>query len=204
LDDQQTTRSHGFSPDASISFPAARLMKNRAGKTALLLLSLIVAIGLKCSAQQPTEYQIEAAYLYNFARFVAWPSQAFPSTNAPMVIGVLGDNVFGNSLQHIINNRKINGHALQFVQFDTVTAATNCEILFISASEKNHLSKILVQLQGTSILTVSEADNFIGDGGMIYLFIDEENKVRFQINNDAARKAGLTISSKLLSLAANN
>jgi hypothetical protein len=135
---------------------------------------------------------------------VDWPPQAFASTNAPMVIGVLGENVFSGSLQRIINGRKINGHELHFEQFDSVDAATNCQVLFISDSEKSHLSKILGQLQGASILTVSQTDNFIGDGGMIYLFIDEENKVRFRINNDAARKAGLTISSKLLSLAANN
>jgi hypothetical protein len=181
-------------------------MKNHAGKAVVLLFSLMFAIGFKYDAQgsQFTEYQIKAAYIYNFVRFVDWPPQAFASTNAPMVIGVLGENVFGGSLQQIINGKKINGHELQCVQMDSVTKATNCQVLFISDSEKSHLSKILGQLQGTSVLTVSEADNFIGDGGMIYLFIDEENKVRFQINNNAARKAGLTISSKLLSLAANN
>ena len=150
------------------------------------------------------EYQIKAAYIYNFAKFVDWPAQAFVSTNAPMVIGVLGENDFGSYLKQIISGREINGHQLQFVKFDSAAQATNCQVLFISASEKSHLSKILDQLKGASILTVSETDNFIGDGGMIYLFLDEENKVRFQINNDAARKAGLVISSKLLSLAANN
>jgi hypothetical protein len=182
------------------------LVRRLAGKARVLLFSLFFVIEFKGQAQgtQPTEYQIEAAYLYNFARFVDWPPQAFASTNAPMVIGVLGDNVFGNSLHTIINSKKINGHELQFQQFDSAMAATNCQILFISSSEKSHLSKILGQLRGTKILTVSEADNFIGDGGMIYLFIDEQSRVRFQINNNAARNAGLTISSKLLSLAANN
>jgi hypothetical protein len=181
-------------------------MRKPAGRAVLLLFILSCAIGFNGGAQgsAPTEYQIKAAYIYNFARFVDWPTQAFAAPDAPMVIGVLGENVFGSSLQQIISGRKINGHDLQFEQINSVTAATNCQVLFISASEKSHLSKILGQLQGTSILTVSEADNFIGDGGMIYLFIDDQNKVRFQINNDAARKVGLTISSKLLSLAANN
>lgn len=163
-------------------------------------------MSLECRAQNsgPTEYQIKAAFIYNFAKFVDWPPEAFPSTNAPMVIGVLGENVFGNYLEQTISGRKINGRQLVFQTFHSVAQATNCQVLFISPSEKNHLSKILGQLQGTSILTVSEADNFIGDGGMIYLFIDSENNVRFSINNDAAKKVGLTISSKLLSLAANN
>ena len=167
---------------------------------------MVWVIAFQCRAQNspPMEYQIEAAYIYNFAKFVDWPAQAFASKNAPMVIGVLGDNVFGGSLERIINGREINGHQLQFEKFDSATEITNCQVLFISASEKSHLSKILGQLRGANILTVGETDNFIGDGGMIYLFIDEENKVRFQINNDAAKKAGLTISSKLLSLAANN
>lgn len=181
-------------------------MRKRAGKIVVLLLGLIFIMGLKCQAQgsQPTEYQIKAAFVYNFAKFVDWPGQAFASSNAPMVIGVLGENVFGDSLQQIINDKKINGHPLKFETVNSVSEATNCQVLFISRSEKGHLSKIIGQLQGTSILTVSETDDFIGDGGMIYLFVDEENQVRFQINNDAARKAGLTISSKLLSLAANN
>jgi hypothetical protein len=116
-------------------FPAARLMRIHAGIAAVLLWFL--GIGFKCEAQnsQPTEYQIKAAFIYNFARFVDWPPQAFPSTNAPMVIGVLGENVFGGSLARIITGRKINGHELQFEQFDSVDAATNCQVLFISGSE---------------------------------------------------------------------
>jgi len=182
-------------------------MSKHAKKTVVLFLSLIFVMGFTCRAQnsQPTEYQIKAAFIYNFAKFVDWPAQAFASTNAPMVIGLLGDNVFDGYITHLISGREINGHQLQFEKFDSLAQITNCQVLFISASEKNHLPKILDQLRGTSTLTISEkTDDFIGDGGMIYLFLDDENKVRFQINNDAARKAGLTISSKLLSLAANN
>ncbi len=120
-----------------------------------------------------------------------------------MVIGVLGENVFGDNLKQAINGKAIKGHPLQFKQFDTAEEVTNCHILFISASEKNRYSRILAQFKGTSVLTVSEADGFIGDGGMINLRIVED-KVRFEINDDAAKKSGLIISSKLLSLAINN
>ena len=177
----------------------------------ILLLSLIFTIGFNCRAQtsQPTEYQIKAAFIYNFARFVDWPTQAFADASSPLVIGVLGENVFGNNLEQTIHGRSVNGHPLQFKTFDSVADATNCQVLFIGTSEKSRYSKILNQLEGTDILTVSEAgslsesDDFIQDGGMINLIIVEE-KVRFKINNDAAKKAGLTISSKLLSLAINN
>jgi hypothetical protein len=171
-------------------------------KIIVLSFSLVFAIGFKCHAQ-PTEYQIKAAFIYNFARFVDWPTQAFADETSPMTVGVLGENVFGDNLQQAISGKTIKGHALQFRQFDSVTDATNCQVLFISSSEKSHLSKILARLRGTSVLTVSETDDFIGDGGMINLEIVDQ-KVRFEINNDAAKKAGLTISSKLLSLAVNS
>ncbi|HTR41116.1 MAG TPA: YfiR family protein [Pseudomonadales bacterium] len=172
-------------------------------KAAVLLLGLVFATGFRCHAQ-PTEYQIKAAFIYNFARFVEWPAEAFASTNSPMVIGVLGKNVFEDSLQRTINGKVIKGHPLQFKAFNSPEEATNCHVLFISTSEKNRMPKILAQLQGTSILTVTEnTDTFTASGGMINLVIVED-KVRFQINNDAAKKSGLIISSKLLSLAVNS
>lgn len=167
----------------------------------LSLIRLFCVFELDCRAQNaPTEYQIKAAFIYNFARFIDWPAQAFSSDTSPMIIGVLGKNVFGDSIQQIINGRSIQGHPLEFKEFSSVADATNCQVLFISPSEKDHLSKILNHLVNTNILTVSEPDNFLDEGGMIRLFIVED-KVRFEINNQAAKKAGLTISSKLLSLA---
>jgi hypothetical protein len=171
------------------------------------LTCFIFSIEPECRAQNsPTEYQIKAAFIYNFARFVDWPAQAFPSDTSPMVIGVLGKNVFGNNIEQIISGRNIQGHPLEFKEFSSVTDATNCEILFISSSENSHLLKILNRLKNTNILTVSEADtaseadNFMDDGGIIDLLIVED-KVRFEINNTVAKKDGLVISSKLLTLA---
>lgn len=165
------------------------------------LTALFFSIEPDCRAQNsPTEYQVKAAFIYNFARFVDWPTQAFTSATSPMVIGVLGENVFGNNIEQIISGRSIQGHPLEFKEFSSVTDATNCQVIFISDSEKYHLSKILGRLRDTNILTVSQMDNFTDNGGMIRLLIVED-KVRFEINNTAAKKAGLAISSKLLSLA---
>jgi hypothetical protein len=171
-------------------------------KALMLLCSLIFAIGFKCRAQ-PTEYQIKAAFIYNFARFVEWPPAAFADTNSPMIIGVLGQNVFGNVLAQTISGKTVKGHPLEFEVFKSAAEATKCHVLFISSSEKTRLSKILAQLQSSNILTVGdEMDNFITDGGMINLRIVDD-KVRFEINNEAAKKADLIISSKLLRLAIN-
>ena len=167
----------------------------------VFLAALMLILAAPGRAQNaPTEYQIKAAFLFNFAKFVDWPATPDASADSPIVIGVLGDNVFHDDLQAAINGKKINNHPLQFHQFHSVLEATNCQILFISPSEKNHFARVVGQLNNASILTVSETDHFIEAGGMIN-FVIIEKKVRFQINNDAAKKAGLTISSKLLSLA---
>lgn len=171
-------------------------------RTVALLFGLILVLGFKCLAQDspPSEYQLKAAFLFNFAKFVEWPSKTFAGPTSPIVIGVLGENVFHGDLEQAIRGKVINNHPLQFKEFHSVTEATNCQILFISPSEKSRLPKILESLHGASVLTVSETERFTEAGGMIN-FVIEANKVRFQINNEAAKKAGLTISSKLLSLA---
>src|ERR1700748_2574193 len=94
-------------------------------KTAILLFSLIFSIGFKCEAQSsPSEYQIKAAFIYNFARFIEWPTQAFADTSSPMVIGILGENVFGDNLKQAIDGKTIKGHPLQFKQFDSAEEVT--------------------------------------------------------------------------------
>jgi hypothetical protein len=177
-------------------------MRKCALNAAVLLFSVIFVAGSNSQAQnsQPGKYQVEAAFIYNFARFVDWPTQAFNDASSPMIIGVFGKNVFGNDLEQTISGKVIRGHSLQFTECASLAEATHCQVLFISASEKSHLSKIISGLGGASILTVSETDNFIAAGGMINLRIIDQ-KVRFEINNSAAKTAGLTISSKLLSLA---
>ena len=174
-------------------------------RAVVLLFGLIFVLGSSGFAQSPppSEYQIKAAFLYNFAKFVEWPTQAFAGPRSPVVIGVLGKNVFGDDLEQTIRDKTVNNHPFQFKQFHSVDEVTNCQILFISTSEKERLPKILSGLRGASVLTVSEMDHFTDTGGMIN-FVIEDNRVHFQINDAAAKKAGLKISSKLLSLATHN
>jgi hypothetical protein len=153
--------------------------------------------------EQPGEYQIKAAFLFNFAKFVDWPAEAFAATNSPIVIGVFGKNVFGNDLANTIRDKTVNNRRFQFITVASTAEATNCHILFISPSEKENLKKIVDGLHNASILTVSETGQFIEAGGMID-FVIQDNKIRFQISDEAAKKARLKISSKLLSLAARN
>lgn len=170
----------------------------------MLLFAWVIGFAFKGSAQeQPTEYQIKAAFLFNFAKFVDWPSEAFSATNSPIVIGVFGKNVFGSDLENTIRDKTVNNRRFQFITVTSAVEATNCHILFISPSEKENFKKILDGLHNACVLTVSETDQFIKTGGMVN-FVIEDNKIRFQINDGAAKKANLRISSKLLSLAARN
>lgn len=167
--------------------------------TAVVCFCLI--FGLKAFGQEPApEYQIKAAFLFNFAKFVDWPPDAFSNAKSPIVIGILGKNVFGHYLADTIRDKAVNNRRFEFKEFTSVNEATNCQILFISPSMKDNLPAIVKGLHNSSILTVSETDEFIKDGGMINFTI-EDTKIHFQISDEAARKAGLKISSKLLSLA---
>jgi hypothetical protein len=176
-------------------------MRFRAARLFLLSL-LLLRGGSLADAQedsQPTEYQIKAAFIFNFAKFVEWPAAAFAKASSPIVVGVLGENPFRDALEKTIKNKTVDEHPVIIREFRAATDATNCHILFISSSEKAQLPQILKQLNGRNVLTVGEMPGFTETGGMIN-FVLEGTKIRFQINNDAANSAGLKISSKLLNL----
>lgn len=167
----------------------------------LVLIWLLLAGGAGRSQESPpTEYQIKAAFLFNFAKFVQWPPTAFAGVTSPVVVGILGENPFHDDLARTIRNKTIDEHPLVIKEFRSPTEATNCHILFISTSERNRLPEILKGLKGASVLTVGEMDHFTESGGMIN-FVLKGKKIRFQINNDEAARARLKISSKLMSLA---
>ena len=169
----------------------------------LSLICLLLAGGIGRAQQaQPTEYQIKAAFLFNFAKFVEWPPAAFAEATSPIVIGILGKNPYNEDLARIIRDKKVDDRPLVIKELRSPTETTNCHILFISTSEKTRLPQIIKSLRGTSVLTVGEMDRFVENGGMINFFL-ESGKIRFEINNAAATSAGLKISSRLLALASS-
>jgi hypothetical protein len=171
---------------------------------AMLSLNLIIgAAGFPASANgdevAPSEYQMKAAFLYNFAKFVDWPPQTLPE-NSPVIIGVLGSDPFDGALETTLRNKLVNGHPLVSRRIKSASDATECHILFISSSEKKRWPEISAALAGSSVLTVSENwDHFTDAGGMIYFFM-ENRRVCFDINAEAAGRVSLKISSKLLLL----
>lgn len=149
----------------------------------------------------PSEYQVKAAFLYNFGKFVSWPSNAFAQADAPLVIGVFGSNPFHDDLQRIVADKKIDGHPVVVRLVKSVDEAKSCHILFISASQLTAAGNLAGALHGVRVLLVTENDSAFESDGFEINFVLEENKIRFEINNKAAMQTGLTISSKLLALA---
>lgn len=148
---------------------------------------------------QTKEYQVKAAFLFNFAQFVQWPTNAFPNAEAPFTIGILGDNPFGRALEETVRNESVQGHRIVVSHSQQLQDVEHCQMVFISKSERGHVGEILSRFAGRNILTVSELPGFANRGGVIN-FYPEGTKVRFEINAAAAQRERLKISSELLSL----
>ena len=168
-----------------------------------LVLSALLFSGtpeLQAQTQISREYQVKAVFLFNFAQFVEWPTNALSDTQTPLTIGVLGDDPFDGFLDDTVRGEKVDGHPLVVQRYHNIEDVENCQVLFISRSENKRMEQILADLKGRNILTVGDADGFVKNGGVIR-FVTEENKIHFRISLEAAKNAKLTISSKMLRLA---
>jgi YfiR/HmsC-like len=150
------------------------------------------------------ESEVKAAFLYNFAKFIEWPPEAFPAPSAPMTFCVYGEEPAGAALEAslgaLLRGETLNGRRLAVRRLHDLPQLRECQVLFIGAAEKGHLPEVLTALGEASALTVGEGTDFLDKGGMIRLFL-EQNRMRFDINLEAAEKRALRISSKLLRLA---
>ena len=152
------------------------------------------------------EYKIKAAYLLNFAKFVEWPTNRFPTATSPIKVGVLGKDPFGADLDGIMADRVIEGRKFQIIRASELEGILACHIVFVSSSERRQFPQIIETLHKANVLTVGEHEQFLQQGGIIRFFLHEdpvrsESTVRFEISAPAAEKAGLRISSKLLQIA---
>jgi hypothetical protein len=170
------------------------------GAVVLVICGSLAAVQPVAAQDQPSEYQVKAAYLFNFLKFVDWPSDAFADPLAPVVIGIVGDDPFGSDLSQIILGKTVMNRDVIVRKYKAGDDLKTCQILFISSSEEKRWPRILDSLRGSSVLTVADMDNFIEAGGMIQ-FKMENNRVRFAIGLDSAEHVRLKISSKLLAVA---
>ncbi|MBC8097759.1 MAG: YfiR family protein [Akkermansiaceae bacterium] len=155
---------------------------------------------LAADASSVKEYQVKAAFVYNFMKFVEWPAKRFDHTNSPLIIAVAGKSPMFDTLALAIKGRRMNGRELLLKQVATPEAARAAHVLFVAAGQDEQLDGWLREMAGSSVLTVGESETFGKRGGMIN-FLLESDKVRFEINLDSANGEGLQISAQLLKLA---
>ncbi len=146
------------------------------------------------------EHRVKAAFLYNFAKFVDWPTNAFTSADAPFVIAVLGDVSLAQVLEQAVRGKSVGNHPIQTRRIGDVRHIEPCQILFVARSQAQHSAKVLAALGNANVLLVGESPGFLAGGGAIN-FTNHEGQVRFEVNTAASERAGLKISSKLLRLA---
>jgi len=192
---------HGFEGPCASCFQAAGCGL-RFACFALLLLGMHFPFAKRmvCADQTATEYQVKAAYLFNFLKFVEWPDDPGADPHGKWVIGFVGDSPIADELMRLVAGKNVLGRELEVRKFHGSDNLRECNILFISETEKKHLPPILAELRGSAVLTVADMNNFVGSGGMVQ-FVVEDARVRLAIDVGATSRARLKVSSKLLSLA---
>jgi hypothetical protein len=178
---------------------AALHAANRAALRALLSLSLLVAAAAG-HAGQGREHDVKAAFIFNFAKYVDWPSGSFERAESPFVIGIVGADPFEGALDRTVAGKTVNGHPFTVRRVRWGAEMRSCHILFVCASEKDRVSQLAATLQGAPVFSVGESAGFASHGGVAGFFV-EQGRVRFEINPDAAKRARLVVSSRLLALA---
>jgi len=168
----------------------------------VVILGLLLQAGSVQAAETPalSERQVKALFLFNFAKYVDWPAAAFPDTNAPIVIGIMGEDRFDDNLRHAVEGKTVNGRPFVIKQLAADSELSGCHILFISESEASRMGAILDKARSLPMLTVGEDEPFARNGGIV-TFVLRNGNVRLDIDLAAAKKAGLTISSRLLAVA---
>lgn len=176
---------------------SATLLRAR-GSLRLRLALVLGLLSSVASAQQSLEYQVKAAFLLNFTKFIEWPPEAFAAADSPIAICILGEDPFGAAIERLVLGEVVNGRNVAVRTLRSPPPPRSCQVVFFSSSEKE-VAKTLRAL-GPAVLSVGEGDEFLRNGGMI-AFVIEERRVRFNIDQAAAERAGLTLSARLLNVA---
>lgn len=155
---------------------------------------------IRAQTISPSDYQLKAAFLFNFAKFIDWPNSSFASPQSPFVVCILGQDPFGSVLDDTLKGKMIGRRPIALRRLKHKAEGLQCQMVFVTSSESGHLAEIIETLQVANVLLVGESNGFAVLGGTIELTL-EDSHIRFAINTDAADRSGLTVSSKLLALA---
>lgn len=165
-----------------------------------LLLGFTLLVGFNPSLSAgPEESVVKAAFIYNFAKFVEWPADAFASPNAPLQLCVIGRDAVETELRQL-EGREAQGRPLHINRINSADEGNGCHILFVAGSESQHQGQILQGLGNASVLTISDRKDFLQQGGVISLYV-ESQRVQFAVNLPSAQGRGLKLSARLLQLA---
>jgi hypothetical protein len=186
-------------PNLRVGRPRRVAACRRVALLALVVLTRTELNAIEIRGKLTREYDLKAAFLFNFAHFIEWPADTFASPNTPIIIGVLGDDPFGPILDKIVEGETVQNRKLVIKRSRQVDDLKDCQVLFISKSEKDRVPQILASLDDASVFTVGEMEGFAQHGGVTNFFL-QGKRVRFEINLEAARRRGLKISAQLLDL----
>jgi hypothetical protein len=185
-----------------VRFKTSRRSTNRLRKLPrAAAVALVLLFCLPCSAgSAPGEYQVKAAFIFNFTQFVEWPSDAFSSNDSPFVVAVVGDDPFKGALEQLMNDKLVGSRSIVIKHFPSADQVGGCQVLFMAASENGELDAIFGKIGKNPVLTVGETDAMMSAGGAVHLFL-EDGRMRFQINPDVLATTRLKASAKLMKLA---
>lgn len=176
----------------------------KAVRAVAMLLAALAALcpgrGAGGQGGSSSEYAVKAAFLFHFAQFVEWPAESFQGASSPYVYCTMGVDPFKGALDTTLSGKTVGGRTFEVRHLKQGKEAQGCHLLFIGEEQERLFSPVATQLQGTPVLIVGESEGFVGEGGMVG-FALEDNRVRFEVNLEAAEKAKLKISAKLLALA---
>ena len=149
---------------------------------------------------QSGEYQVKAAFIFHFAQMVEWPPDISGPDGSPLVMCTIGDDSYSAALDWVIDGKQIGSHPIQTRHLHDKVPIRGCHLLVISGKDNKRAATILAEVADEPVLTIGDSENFVASGGIIGLSL-QDNKVRFDINLNAAQRASLKISSRLLLLA---
>jgi hypothetical protein len=167
-----------------------------------VLTGLLLLIASSAVCQDATEPSLKAALIYNFARFTTWPADALPA-NAPFSACVVGDLNVSQSLERSVRDRLLAGHRIVVPRVGLQDSLKSCHLLYVSGIAPIHVTRILAELQGSPVLTITDQDGGRVAGGIAHIFVENGGRMRFDLDHGLAKQSHLQLSSKLLTLASH-
>jgi hypothetical protein len=174
--------------------------RGRHSATAILATAFLLSTSIG-RAQNVTESSLKAAFIYSFAKFTGWPEDTLPAT-ATFSACVLGDGSIRDALERTVKGRLLSGRDISVSQVQLDGKLRSCHLLYVSGITPAQVTAVVTAVRGAPVLTISDADDFVRQGGIAQMFV-ENGKMRFDLNLEVARRSGLQLSSKLLALAAH-